>query len=62
MLDIFDTLELPKEEEKEVEQFTPLEEVKTEVIETVDTVSKQDYDSLVKTVEELKTLITTNKE
>lgn len=61
MLDIFDTLVLPKDTNKEVEQFTPLEEVKTEVIETVDTVSKQDYDSLVKTVEELKNLLT-NKE
>lgn len=61
MLDIFDTLELPEVEVKEVEQFTPLDDVKTEVAETVDTVSKQDYDNLVKTVEELRKLIN-NKE
>lgn len=58
---MFETLELPKDEVKEVEQFIPLEE-KTEVTETVETVSKQEYDSLVKTIEELKSLITTNKE
>lgn len=62
MLDMFDILELPKEEPKEVEQFTPLEEVKTEQSETIDTVSKQDYDSLVKTIEDLKNLLTNNKE
>lgn len=61
MLDIFDNLELPKLEVKEVEQFTPLEEVEKPKSETVGTVSKQDYDNLVKTVEELKNLIT-NKE
>ena len=53
---MFEILELPKEEVKEVEQFTPLEQV-----ETADTVSKQEYDNLVKTVEELKNLLT-NKE
>lgn len=58
---MFETLELPKDEVKEVEQFIPLEE-ETEVTETVETVSKQEYDSLVKTIEELKSLITTNKE
>ena len=58
MLDMFDILEIPKEEVKEVEQFTPLEEVKTEVTETVETDIKQDYDSLVKTIEELKNLLT----
>lgn len=57
---MFEILELPKEEPKEVEQFTPLEEVKETKTETVDTVSKQEYDSLVKTIEELKNLI--NKE
>lgn len=60
MLDIFDTLELPEVEVKEVEQFTPLEEAEKTETETVDTVSKQDYDNLVKTVEELRKLI--NKE
>lgn len=62
---MFDILELPKEETKEVEQFTPLESVgeeTTEPTETIETVTKQDYDSLVKTIEELKTLLTTNKE
>lgn len=59
---MFDILELPKEEVKEVEQFTPLEEVEKPKPETVDTVSKQEYDNLVKTIEELKTLIITNKE
>lgn len=58
---MFDILELPKEEVKEVEQFTPLEEVKEETTETIDTVSKQDYDNLAKTIEELKNLLT-NKE
>lgn len=57
MLDMFELLELPKEEPKEVEQFTPLEEVKEEPTETIDTVSKQDYDNLVKTIEELKNLL-----
>lgn len=61
VLDIFDTLELPEVEVKEVEQFTPLEEVEGPETETVDTVSKHDYDNLVKTIEELKNLIT-NKE
>ena len=61
MLDMFDLLELPKEEPTEVEQFTPLEEVKTEPTENIDVVSKQDYDNLVKTIEELKNLLT-NKE
>lgn len=55
---MFDILELPKEEAKEVEQFTPLEQVE----EQIESVTKQDYDSLVKTIEELKTLLTTNKE
>lgn len=62
MLDMFDILEIPKEEPKEVEQFTPLEEMKTEVTEQNDNVSKQDYDNLVKTIEELKSLLVTNKE
>lgn len=65
LLDMFDILELPKEETKEVEQFTPLEQVEenpTEQTESIETVSKQDYDNLVKTIEELKTLLTTNKE
>lgn len=61
MLDMFDLLELPKEEPKEVEQFTPLEEVKEEPTANIDTVSNQDYDNLVKTIEELKNLLT-NKE
>lgn len=60
MLDMFEILELPKEETKEVEQFVPLEQVKENPPEQIETVSKQDYDSLVKTIEELKTLITTN--
>ena len=62
---MFDILELPKEETKEVEQFTPLEQVEenpTEPTEPIETVSKQDYDILVKTIEELKALLTTNKE
>lgn len=61
LLDMFDILELPKEEVKEVEQFTPLEELE-EPTKQIETVSKQDYESLVKTVEELKTLLTSNKE
>lgn len=59
---MFNIVELPTEEVKELEQFTPLE-LKTETTETtenIETVSKQDYDSLVKAVEELKNLI--NKE
>ena len=62
---MFDILDLPKEETKEVEQFTPLEEVgekPTEPTEPIETVSKQDYDNLVKTIEDLKSLLTTNKE
>lgn len=59
---MFDLLELPKEKPTEVEQFTPLEEVKTEPTENIDVVSKQDYDNLVKTIEELKNLLTNNKE
>ena len=62
---MFDILEIPKEETKEVEQFTPLEQVEekpTEPTEPIETVSKQDYDNLVKTIEELKSLLTTNKE
>ena len=68
MLDMFDILELPKEETKELEQFTPLEVVgekptePTEPTEPIETVSKQDYDNLVKTIEELKSLLTSNKE
>lgn len=62
LLDMFELLELPKEEVTEVEQFTPLNEVKEEPTENIDTVSKQDYDNLVKTIEELKSLLTTNKE
>lgn len=62
ILDIFDTLELPEVEVKEVEQFTPLEEVEEQKTESVDTVSKQEYDNLVKTIEELKNIITNNKE
>ena len=61
LLDMFDILDLPKEETKEVEQFTPLEEVEEEPTKQIETVSKQDYDSLVKTIEELKALITSNK-
>lgn len=60
MLDMFEILELPKEETKEVEQFVPLEQVEENPPEKIETVSKQDYNSLVKTIEELKTLITTN--
>ena len=59
---MFDILELPKEEAKEVEQFTPLEQVEEKPTEPIETVSKQDYDNLVKTIEELKALLTTNKE
>lgn len=62
---MFDILELPKEESKEVEQFTPLEQVAenpTEQTDTIETVTRQDYDSLVKTIEELKNLLTQNKE
>lgn len=59
---MFDTLELPKVEVKEVEQFIPLEQVEEKPTEQIETVTKQDYDSLVKTIEELKTLLTTNKE
>lgn len=65
---MFDILEIPKEETKELEQFTPLEQVgesptvQTDTSEPLETVSKQDYDSLVKTIEELKSLLTTNKE
>ena len=62
LLDMFDILDLPKEETKEVEQFIPLEEVEEEPTKQIETVSKQDYDSLVKTIEELKTLLTTNKD
>ena len=62
VLDMFDILVLPKEETKEVEQFTPLEEVEENPTEQIETVTKQDYDSLVKTVEDLKTLLTANKE
>lgn len=62
ILDMFELLELPKEDPKELEQFTPLEEVKQEEpTETNEVVSKQDYDNLVKTIEELKNLIS-NKE
>lgn len=61
MLDMFDILELPKEEPTEVEQFTPLEELKTDPTETNKIDIKHDYDSLVKTIEELKTLLS-NKE
>ena len=60
MLDMFEILELPKEETKEVEQFVPLEQVEENPPVKIETVSKQDYNSLVKTIEELKTLITTN--
>lgn len=59
---MFEILEIPKEEVKEVEQFTPLEEVEEKPTEQIEMVTKQDYDSLVKTIEELKTLLTTNKE
>ena len=62
LLDMFDVLELPKEETKEIEQFTPLEEVEETPTEQIETVNKQDFESLVKTIEELKTLLTTNKE
>lgn len=61
MLDIFDTLELPKDEVKELEQFTPLEQVEEPKTETVNTVSKHDYDNLVKNIEELRKIIN-NKE
>lgn len=62
LLDMFDVLELPKEETKSVEQFVPLEEVEEKPSEEIERVSREDYDNLVKTVEELKTLLTTNKE
>ena len=62
LLDMFDVLELPKEETKSVEQFIPLEEVEEKPTEQIETVSRQDYDNRVKTIEELKTLLTTNKE
>ena len=62
MLDMFDILELPKEDIKEVEQFTPLEQVGENPTEQIETVSKQDYDNLVKTIEELKSLLSSNKE
>ena len=58
---MFEILELPKEEVKEVEQFIPLEQVAELKTETVDTFSKQDYDSLAKTLEEIKSLITTKE-
>lgn len=61
MLDMFEILELPKEEKTEVEQFTPLDLTEESKTDTVETVSKQDYDNLVKTIEELKNLLT-NKE
>lgn len=64
LLDMFDILELPKEETNALEQFTPLEEVEekpTEPTKQIETVTKQEYNSLVKTIEELKTLLTTNK-
>ena len=61
LLDMFDILDLPKEETKALEQFTPLEEVEEKPTE-IETVTKQDYDSLVKTIEELKSLLTTNKD
>lgn len=60
ILDMFENLELPKEEKTEVEQFTPLDQTE-ETTDTVETVSKQDYDNLVQTIEELKNLLT-NKE
>lgn len=60
ILDMFEILELPKEEKTEVEQFTPLDQSE-ETTDTVETVSKQDYDNLVQTIEELKNLLT-NKE
>lgn len=60
IIDMFDIFEAPKEETK-VEQFIPLEELE-ESTKQIETVSKQDYDSLVKTIEELKSLITANKE
>lgn len=59
---MFEILELPKEEKTEVEQFTPLDQTEDSKTDTVETVSKQDYDNLVKTIEELKNLIVTNKE
>lgn len=59
MLDMFEILELPREAKTEVEQFTPLDQ--TETTDAVETVSKQDYDNLVQTIEELKNLLT-NKE
>lgn len=59
MLDMFEILDLPKETKTEVEQFTPLDQ--TETTDAVETVSKQDYDNLVQTIEELKNLLT-NKE
>ena len=62
LLDMFDILELPKIETKEVEQFIPLEEVEEKPVEEIESVTKHDYDSLVKTIEELKTLLTSNKE
>lgn len=61
MLDMFEILELPKETKTEVEQFTPLDQTEETKTDTVETVSKQDYDNLVQTIEELKNLLT-NKE
>lgn len=61
ILDMFEILELPKEEKTEVEQFTPLDQTEESKTDTVETVSKQDYDNLVQTIEELKNLLT-NKE
>lgn len=61
MIDMFDILELPKEKTKGVEQFTPLEQSGEKSEEETESVSEHDYDSLVKTIEELKTLLTTNK-
>lgn len=61
ILDMFEILELPKEGVKEVEQFTPLDQTEETKTDTVETVSKQDYDNLVQTIEELKNLLT-NKE
>lgn len=61
MLDMFEILELPKEAKTEVEQFTPLDQTEETKTDTVETVSKQDYDNLVQTIEELKNLLT-NKE
>lgn len=62
LLDMFDIFEVPEEEVKAIEQFIPLEEAEEKPTEQIDSVTKQYYDSLVETIEEIKTLLTTEKE